>query len=407
MGLNEIPLILMLVGLTAYSVLAGADFGAGFWSLAAGSGSRGRAIREQTHHVIGPVWEANHVWLIFVLAVCWTCYPKAFASIVSTLSVPLFIAGLGIILRGAAYALHSESAGDREERIVGRIFGVSSILTPFALGAVVGGIASGRVPVGNAEGDLITSWLNPTSALIGSIAVATAAYLAAVYIAADATRMGSDDLARAFRSRALGAGLFAGALGLAGLVVLHEDARPIWDGLTSGAGLVAVLVSAIAGVTTIALVWRRRFEPARYSAALAVAGVVAGWPLAQRPDFLPGLTIDQAAAGDATIEGVLIAIAAGALVLVPSLVLLFRLVLSGYFDVGAERAEERPSVRRARPGWLLPFAIASLAIGICFVTFVEIGWTRVIGVIGLLAFIFSGALYVLPEATEEDTGDGA
>src|SRR5207249_1796282 len=147
---------------------------------------------------------------------------------------------------------------------------------------------------------------------------------------------------RAFRTRALGAGIFAGGLGFAGLLVLHEDTRPIWDGLTSGAGLVAVLVSAAAGFTAFARVLRGRFEPARYSAALAVAGVVAGSPLAQRPDFLPGLTIDQAAAGHATIVALLVTVAVGAIVLVPSLVLLFRLVLRGYFDAGAKRAFQQP-----------------------------------------------------------------
>src|ERR671931_279364 len=215
MSLNEIPLILMLVGLAAYGVLAGADFGAGFWSLSAGRGERARAVRDHAHHAMGPVWEANHVWLIFVLATCWTAYPKAFASILSTLQVPLFLAALGIILRGTAYALRSEHAGVREEQLVGRLFSISSILVPFALGAAVGGIASGRVPVGNAEGDLVTSWLNPTSAVVGALAVATAAYLAAVYLAADAARMGEQDLARACQTRALAAACFAGALALA------------------------------------------------------------------------------------------------------------------------------------------------------------------------------------------------
>src|SRR6266540_5191876 len=295
MQLADVPLLLMLAGLAAYAVLGGADFGAGFWQLTGGRGERARAIREHAHHAMGPVWEANHVWLIFVLVVCWTAYPTAFGSITSTLAVPLFIAGLGIVLRGTAYALRSGTATAREQRRVEVALAVSSILTPFALGTIIGGIASGRVPVGNAQGDLVDSWLNPTSILISVIAVATAAYLAAVYLAADAARIGHSELAKAFRARALATGVVAGAVALGGLAVVRDDARPIWDGLTGGAGLGAVIVSAAAGVVTLGLVWRNRFEPARATAALAVTAIIAGWALAQRPRFLPGLTIDDAA----------------------------------------------------------------------------------------------------------------
>jgi cytochrome bd ubiquinol oxidase subunit II len=403
MDLNETPLILMLVGLAAYAVLAGADFGAGFWSLVAGRGEKAHTVREYTHRAMGPVWEANHVWLIFVLAVCWTAYPKAFASILTTLSIPLFIAAIGIIMRGTAYALHSEQAGVREEQLVGRIFSVSSILVPLALGAAVGGIASGRVPVGNAEGDLVTSWLNATSAVIGALAVATAAYLAAVYLAADAVRMREPELARAFRTRALAAGVIAGALALSAPFVLREDARPIWDGLTSGAGLGAMLFSAAAGVTTLALVRRERFEPARYSAAAAVAAVVAGWPLAQSPEFLPGMTIDQAAAGDSTIVAVLVCIAAGALVLVPSLTLLFRLLLRGYFDARAQRLDEVAESERTRPPSLLaPIAIGSLAVGSVLTLVFDGGLALAVGVLGLLVFMASGFAYLAPLVAEEE-----
>jgi cytochrome bd ubiquinol oxidase subunit II len=161
MSLADVPAILALVGLAAYAVLGGADFGAGFWQLTPGPGARSRAIREHAYRAMGPVWEANHVWLIFVLVVCWTAYPVAFGSIASTLSFALFIAAVGIILRGTAYALRSGAGTLRGQRRIELVFALSSILTPFALGAAVGGIASGRVPVGNAKGDLVTSWLNP------------------------------------------------------------------------------------------------------------------------------------------------------------------------------------------------------------------------------------------------------
>src|SRR5438552_14579453 len=148
--LQSLPLVFVLVGVALYTVLAGADFGAGFWQLFAGRSPHGERVREHAHHSMAPVWEANHVWLIFVLTVLWTSYPKAFGSIASTLAVPLFIAALGIIFRGAAYALRLGASSARESGVVDTIFSLSSILTPFALGAAIGGIATNRVPVGNA-----------------------------------------------------------------------------------------------------------------------------------------------------------------------------------------------------------------------------------------------------------------
>src|SRR4051794_19674877 len=217
MELADVSSILILVGIAAYIAFAGADFGAGLWYLLAGPGPRTRRVRDFTYHAMAPVWEANHVWLIFVLVVTWTAYPAAFGSIASTLAVPLFIAAVGIIMRGTAYAMRSGAPPDREsEGAVGFVFGASSLLTPFALGAAIGGIASGRVPVGNAAGDLVTSWLNPISITIGVLAVATSGYLAAVYLAGDAIRSGEQELARDFQLRALVMGVVSGALAVAG-----------------------------------------------------------------------------------------------------------------------------------------------------------------------------------------------
>jgi cytochrome d ubiquinol oxidase subunit II len=404
MQLTDVPLILILVGLAAYAVLGGADFGAGFWQLGGGPGGRGREIREHAHHAMGPVWETNHVWLIFVLVVCWTAYPSAFGSIMSTLSVPLFIAGIGIILRGTTYALRSGTATPREQRLVEVVFAVSSILTPFALGAVIGGIASGRVPVGNAEGDLWSSWLNLTSIFIGVLSVVTAAYLAAVYLAADAVRIARPDLARAFRARALGTGVVAGAVAMAGLPVVRHDARPIWDGLTGGAGLGAVIVSAGAGLATLVLVFRSRFEPARATAALAVAAIIAGWALAQRPRFLPGLTVEEAAASRGALIAVIVGVAIGALVLVPSLALLFGLFLRGRFDPHAveHAAGEGPPQRATavRPQLVL-LALGCLGVGGPLTFFFEASWAHIVGIPALLAFVglgFVGLAAVVAEA---------
>src|SRR5438445_351852 len=189
MHLYDVPLVFVLVGLALYTVLAGADFGAGLWQLLAGRGPSGARIRDHAHRSMGPVWEANHVWLIFVLTVTWTAYPTPFGAIASTLSVPLFLAAIGVILRGAAYALRAGTSVPRELRLIDTVFAVSSILTPFSLGTMIGAVASGRVPVGNAAGHLFSSWTGPTSILIGALAVVSSGYLAAVYLAADAARL--------------------------------------------------------------------------------------------------------------------------------------------------------------------------------------------------------------------------
>ncbi|MGZ6593662.1 MAG: cytochrome d ubiquinol oxidase subunit II, partial [Gaiellaceae bacterium] len=401
MTLADLPAILILVGLAAYVVLGGADFGAGFWQLSSRSGERSRAIREHAYHAMGPVWEANHVWLIFVLVVCWTGYPTAFASIASTLTVPLFIAAIGIILRGTAYALRSTTDTMRGRRRVELLFAFSSILTPFAFGAAVGGIASGRVPVGNARGDLVTSWLNPTSIAVGVLAVATGAYLAAVYLSADAERIRAGQLVREFRLRALTAGFVAGAVALGALAAVRFDARPIWDGLTEWPGLLAVVVSAAAGIATLALVWAGSFGPARLCATLAVAAIVAGWALAQRPRLLPGLTIEQAAAPRATLDAIAIAGGIGAVVLVPSLALLFGLFLGGRFDVRPARATEPTGATGLLPAaakrlFALLAATSGVA-GLGLTTFTDSGWPLGLGVFSLFVFVGSAfCLVVVP-----------
>jgi cytochrome d ubiquinol oxidase subunit II len=276
------------------------------------------------------VWEANHVWLIFLLVVLWTAFPEAFGSIMSTLAVPIFLAALGIVLRGGAFALKGEAATIAEARFLGATFALSSVLVPFFLGTAAGAIAAGEVPVGNASGGAFSSWTGPTSILVGLISVATGAHLAAVFLGADAQRAGRSELVRAFRTRALGSGAAAGALAIAGLAVLNSDAPDLFDGLTSGLGLACVVISALAGLLTLALEWTERFELARFSAALAVAAIVAGWAAAQEPYLLPpGLTVTEAAAPDATLVALLIACGAGMLVLVPALIWLFRLAVSG------------------------------------------------------------------------------
>ena len=403
MTLAEAPLVLMLFGLAAYAVLGGADFGAAFWQFGA-RGQRGAALREHAYRAMGPVWEANHVWLVFVLVVCWTAYPQAFASIFSTLSVPLFIAAIGIILRGTAYAVHAGTAREIERRAIDGVFSTSSLLTPFALGTVVGAIASGRVPVGNAAGDPLTSWLNPTSLLVGTLAVACGAYVAAVYLAGDAARAGLDDLAAAFRTRALGAGVVTGAIAFAGLAVVAYDADRLADKLFVWPAVAAIAASAAAGIATLELVRRWRFEAARYGASAAVAAVVAGWALAQRPELLPGLTVEEAAAGRPVLIATIVGVALGAIILIPSLALLFGLVLHGRFDEqAAVRSSDRATFALRRPRLsLMAMAAVAGAVGLPLTLVFDGGPFLAFGVLGLLTFVALASVALGGAAAEGD-----
>src|SRR3954449_4033952 len=212
--LADLCLGLFMLGIPAYAILGSADFGAGLWDLTAGGARRGGRIRGMVQRSMSPVWEANHVWLIFVLVIVWTAFPVAFGSIFSTLSIPLFLAAVGIIFRGAAFALRGQAATMREARLLGALFASSSVLIPFCFGAALGGVASGRVVVGNAAGDPWSSWLNPTSALIGVLGILTGAHLAAVFLAGDSRRAEQPDLVGEFRSRALASGVVTGVVAL-------------------------------------------------------------------------------------------------------------------------------------------------------------------------------------------------
>ena len=404
-GIEELPLVFALQGVALYAVLAGADFGAGIWQLLAGRGERARRIREHAHHSMAPVWEANHVWLIFVLVVVWTAYPVAFASMASTLAIALTAAGLGIILRGVAYALRSATSGPAEVRAVDMLTAVGSLLAPFSLAAAAGGIASQRVPVGNAAGDLWSSWLNPTSLMAGLLALLASAYLAAVFLAADARREDDAEMVEAFRRRALITGALAGVAAVAGAFVVRSDARWIFDRLVDTPAVLSVGLSLLAGAATLALVARRSLGAARISAAIAVAAVVGGWALAQNPVLLPGLTVDQAAAPDNVMVLLVISILAGGLILFPSLALLFRLLLRGNFS--AEPVVARDLSQAGPTGGLTAAITAIRLAGACFVVggaLLVIGegaWPHAIGVALLAAFIVLGLSALAGEDSRE------
>jgi cytochrome d ubiquinol oxidase subunit II len=315
---------ILWVGVTFYALFGGADFGGGFWDLIAGDAERGERPRALIQRSLTPVWEANHVWLIFILVVLWTAFPPAFSAVFSTLYVPIALAAVGIVLRGCGFAFRKSIEGLAARRAAGATFALSSVLTPFFMGAVVGAIASGNVPA-DGNGDAFSSWLEPLPLLTGAMFVATGAYLAAVFLVGDARRAGEADLERYFVRRALAAAAVAGIAAAGGLVELHAEARYIFDRLVDQ-GMPLVILSALCGVGLLAVLLRGGRHPLRPLAAGAVVAVIWGWGVAQFPYLLPtNLRIDQAAAPDPTLDIIFIVFAVAAILVLPSLGLLYTL----------------------------------------------------------------------------------
>jgi cytochrome d ubiquinol oxidase subunit II len=341
--------VVLLLGVVAYAVFGGADFGAGFWDLVAGGTRRGERPRALIDHSIGPVWEANHVWLIFCLVVLWTAFSPAFASITLTLFVPLTLAVLGIVLRGSSFAFRKAVLRTRDRRRFGAAFALSSILVPYSMGAVAGAIASGRVPAGGQAGDPWASWVNPTSVLGGVLAVTTVAYLASVYLVWDARRLGDDVMIEYFRRRAIAAAVVAGAVVVAGLFVLRADAPYLFSGLTSRA-LPVVIVSALCGIGSLVLLLRHAHRGARLLSVVAVVAVVAAWGVAQWPYLLPEtLTVAQAAAPTGTLGAVLVGFGLAVVIILPAFGLLYVLDQSSLLpEEGAGSAPDRPRPSSSR-----------------------------------------------------------
>jgi cytochrome d ubiquinol oxidase subunit II len=326
MSRADIAVAILWIGATFYALFGGADFGGGLWDLLAGwddeKGAKPRAVIRRS---LTPVWEANHVWLIFVLVVLWTAFGGAFSAIFTTLYVPLALAALGIVLRGAGFAFGKSIEGLRERRLAGATFALSSVITPFFMGTVVGAIAAGNVPAEGA-GEPFSSWIQPLPLLIGAMFVASGGYLSAIFLIGDARRAGEADMERYFQLRALAAAVVAGVFAAVGLIALHSEAHYIYDRLLHQ-GLPLVILSALCGLGVLIAI--RRHAPTwlvRPLAAGAVVGVVWGWGVAQFPYLLPtSLRIDQGAAPGPTLNVIFGVFAVAAIVVLPSLGLLYTL----------------------------------------------------------------------------------
>src|SRR3989440_8011567 len=357
-----------------YSVLGGADYGAGFWDLLAGGSKRGERPRGLIDHAMAPVWEANNVWLIFAAIVCWTAFSQAFGSIMKTLFIPIILAGIGIVVRGAGFAFRKIAQKAGRKRALTAAFGISSLITPFMLGAALGGIASGRVPPGNEQGSLWSSWLNSTSIAVGIFGVLISAFIAATFLIADANRFYDDVMSGYFRTRAFVIGVFAGLAAVIGLFVLRDDSPYIHHGLTHE-GVPFVIASAVFGLATLGALWRQfGGTRVRLLAVATVVSVLLGWGVAQYPYILPTtLTIDQAAAPSSVLLWLIIAFIIGAVLVAPALAMLWVLDQRSRLDEGAEGAslDGRHRVVIIGGGFGGLFATKSLAMAPVDVTLVD------------------------------------
>jgi cytochrome d ubiquinol oxidase subunit II len=326
--------VLFWLAVTAYAVTGGADFGGGIWDLLAGGARRGMAPRNLIDTSINPVWEANHVWLIIDLVLLWTAFPTAFAAIMSTLFVPLSLVALGIVLRGSGFALRKLVRGIDLQAVTGGVFALSSVVTPFFMGAAAGAVVIGRVPLHGTGGEL-SSWTAGPSLLLGALAVAAFAYLAAVYLVADAGRRGNAGMATYFRRRALVAAVLTGILAASSLAVLHRDAHRTFSVLVAGRAMPLFVASIVLGVAGIGLLVTGASRLLRPVAAGAFATLIWGWGVAQYPYLLPhSLTLAAGAAPEATLVTETVIVGVIVVLVGPSFVFLYQLSTRGTLSEG-------------------------------------------------------------------------
>jgi cytochrome bd ubiquinol oxidase subunit II len=336
LGLADFLAGILALSLNAYVLLGGADFGGGVWDLLA-SGPRRNRQREVIAHALGPIWEANHVWLILAIVLTFTCFSPVFARLGIVLHIPLTLMLIGVVLRGSAFTFRSYgSQHDAAQRRWGRIFSSASVITPVLLGVSIGAVASGRVgmePSGGFVERFIDPWLTPFAFSVGLLALTIFAFLAAVFLTLETRdRQLSDD----FRARALAAGVavfFASALVL---LLSHEAAPLVRAGLVSSSWALPLhLATGVTAIAVLTALWFRRYRLARIGVGLQVSLILWGWAMAQYPFLLPPtFTIANSAAPEPTLRWTLIVLALGGAVLLPSLWYLFQVFKTVPADPG-------------------------------------------------------------------------
>ncbi len=318
--------IFILLSLILYALMGGADFGGGMWDLLA-AGPRSKRQRKAVADAIGPIWEANHVWLILVIVLLFTAFPRGFASMMTALNIPLTAMLVGIVLRGAAFTFRKYgSEPEAVQQRWGALFGAASFFTPFCQGITLGALATGKIRVDN--GQVITGffagWLTPFALGCGVFALALFAFLAATYLTLDTSDQ--PDLQNDFRLRALWMELDLAPISLIVFLTSKTGAPAMYGGLTRWWAPLLLAWTSIFGLAALAALWLRRFSLARLFAIGQVTVILFGWSLAQYPNLVtPDVTVANAAAPETTLRLLVIALGAGAIVLQPSLVFLFHI----------------------------------------------------------------------------------
>ena len=343
MSVAFIALSILWLGLIAYAVLGGADFGAGIWNLFA-VGAEADRQRRLINKALGPVWEANHVWLIFLIVGLFSVFPPAFAILSIALFLPLTIALIGIVMRGSAFIFRTyaiDTAGPTA-RWWSRVFSTASLVTPFFLGASAAAVASGRIeaPNGTVQADLGSTWTTPFALTIGAMAISLCAALAAVYLTVEASNDHDESLAETYRLRAIIAGAVTAVLGGLGLLLSPSEAPILWQGLLTRA-LPVVIATMLIGLATAASLYFRRYRLARILIILESAFLLGSWGLSQFPYIIPpNVTIDNAANDPDVIVILLIAIGIGMVLILPALYYLFSVFKLPYPAPGLQEKEE-------------------------------------------------------------------
>jgi cytochrome bd ubiquinol oxidase subunit II len=346
---------ILVVVIAAYALFGGADFGGGIWDLLAGSAERGAAPRELIDESITPVWEANHVWLVFILVLTWTAFPPAFAAIMTALFVPLSLSALGIVLRGVGFAFRHTAERLHMQQLTGALFAAASLITPFFMGTVVGAIVTGQVPV-HPAGNVLADWTSPTAILTGFLFVAACAYISAVFLVLEARQRGHRDLTRYFSLRATTAGVVTGALAGGTFAELSASAPYVYHRLT-GIALPLVAISIAAGIAVLGLLWLRWYHPVflRATAAIAVATVVGGWGLAQYPYLFPtSLPLATGSAPTASLAAEFVVAGLAVLLVAPGFALLYflqqrRMLTAAGSDADLRMAAQLEQARPSQP----------------------------------------------------------
>jgi len=318
---EDVLLVVIILALTVYALFAGADFGAGIWEV----NTAWQATPEERKllfSAIGPVWEANHVWLIFVLVAMFGAFPSAFAAVCQALWLPLILALVGIVFRGIGYAFRVYSRDRRQQLAWELLFATGSAAAPFFLGASIGALASGQLKLESGsefDGSYLSNWLSPMSLFTGFFVVVMCAYLAAVYLAREAHVNGLSQLALVWRQRALGTGIWTGVLAVAGVAYLASGASGLWAGFQARSWPLVAL-SVLGGFLSLASLVAARYHLAVISAAVAVTTVIWGWAVAQYPYLVPpSITVESAKAPDNILWLLIGTTAVGSLLLLPAL----------------------------------------------------------------------------------------